>query len=596
MGGGKETPRQKMVGLMYLVLMALLAMNVSKEVIEAFVTLDTKIHNGVVISDAKNDNIVGTFGNKLATLEAEKASEEEKNNLRKWQQKSLNIRKLTNDISNFMVKEAADMISFVEKYPTGDGSWMVEDEGRTTFPDEPNRKWYKLRPISEIQAKDNYDAATNLFIGETMFKPVKRGIDISEKIFAYRDSLCIMMANYEGNKGVQYSFTPPAIRPDLPGEFDEVDAALEEAFKTVNPEDIDRIRSVFKILTLPVHQMNHGQKYPWIAAQFDHAPVVAAAAIFTSLKADIMNAETIALEFMASKVQVQMFNFNKIEPLSFSRSSYINMGDSVGIKVMIAAYDSSKVMELRYWEGDETRNVSGMKEVTASPGSPIKFKGTKVGPQTIYGQVGVEVKGSLEWKDWEYTYTVGEPTGVVALPEMNVLYRGYDNKVTGSASGFPEFKLVAGANVTLTKSGKDFIAKPGEGREATISVQGIAEDGTTAKLGDYKFRVMGMPKPSIYLGSIEDGADAPAASIKAQTKLFAKYGPEIPLLADFNITSWEINVTGAPRPASGSGSTLSGDALNLIKQARAGNTITIMCTVVGPDKKPRKSGASFKVK
>ena len=30
MGGGKETPRQKMVGLMYLVLMALLAMNVSK--------------------------------------------------------------------------------------------------------------------------------------------------------------------------------------------------------------------------------------------------------------------------------------------------------------------------------------------------------------------------------------------------------------------------------------------------------------------------------------------------------------------------------------------------------------------------------------
>ena len=33
MGGGKETPRQKMVGLMYLVLMALLAMNVSKEII-----------------------------------------------------------------------------------------------------------------------------------------------------------------------------------------------------------------------------------------------------------------------------------------------------------------------------------------------------------------------------------------------------------------------------------------------------------------------------------------------------------------------------------------------------------------------------------
>ena len=33
MSGGKETPRQKLIGLTYLVLMALLAMNVSKEVI-----------------------------------------------------------------------------------------------------------------------------------------------------------------------------------------------------------------------------------------------------------------------------------------------------------------------------------------------------------------------------------------------------------------------------------------------------------------------------------------------------------------------------------------------------------------------------------
>ncbi|MBT6438950.1 MAG: gliding motility protein GldM, partial [Flavobacteriales bacterium] len=41
MGGGKETPRQKMVGLMYLVLMALLAMNVSKSILKAFVLIDT---------------------------------------------------------------------------------------------------------------------------------------------------------------------------------------------------------------------------------------------------------------------------------------------------------------------------------------------------------------------------------------------------------------------------------------------------------------------------------------------------------------------------------------------------------------------------
>jgi hypothetical protein len=54
MAGGKETPRQKMIGLMYLVLMALLAMNVSKEIINAFVTLDKKLQasNGAFITKA----------------------------------------------------------------------------------------------------------------------------------------------------------------------------------------------------------------------------------------------------------------------------------------------------------------------------------------------------------------------------------------------------------------------------------------------------------------------------------------------------------------------------------------------------------------
>jgi hypothetical protein len=36
MAGGKETPRQKMIGMMYLVLTALLALQVSNAVLEKF--------------------------------------------------------------------------------------------------------------------------------------------------------------------------------------------------------------------------------------------------------------------------------------------------------------------------------------------------------------------------------------------------------------------------------------------------------------------------------------------------------------------------------------------------------------------------------
>jgi hypothetical protein len=37
MSGSKETPRQKMIGMMYLVLTALLALNVSKDILDAFI-------------------------------------------------------------------------------------------------------------------------------------------------------------------------------------------------------------------------------------------------------------------------------------------------------------------------------------------------------------------------------------------------------------------------------------------------------------------------------------------------------------------------------------------------------------------------------
>ena len=40
MAGGKETPRQKMIGMMYLVLTALLALNVSKDILYAFVVVN----------------------------------------------------------------------------------------------------------------------------------------------------------------------------------------------------------------------------------------------------------------------------------------------------------------------------------------------------------------------------------------------------------------------------------------------------------------------------------------------------------------------------------------------------------------------------
>ena len=47
MAGGKETPRQKMIGMMYLVLTALLAMNISKDVLNAFIQINKGLGNTI---------------------------------------------------------------------------------------------------------------------------------------------------------------------------------------------------------------------------------------------------------------------------------------------------------------------------------------------------------------------------------------------------------------------------------------------------------------------------------------------------------------------------------------------------------------------
>ena len=61
MSSGKETPRQKMIGMMYLVLTALLALNVSKEILQGFVMVDESIGKSKVILTENNARVQKAF-------------------------------------------------------------------------------------------------------------------------------------------------------------------------------------------------------------------------------------------------------------------------------------------------------------------------------------------------------------------------------------------------------------------------------------------------------------------------------------------------------------------------------------------------------
>ncbi len=74
MAGGKQTPRQKMINLMYLIFIAMLALNMSKEVLAAFGIMNEKLEISNTKTTESNDAFLVSLGTK-ASEDAEKYGE-----------------------------------------------------------------------------------------------------------------------------------------------------------------------------------------------------------------------------------------------------------------------------------------------------------------------------------------------------------------------------------------------------------------------------------------------------------------------------------------------------------------------------------------
>jgi len=78
MGGAKETPRQKMISMMYIVLTALLALNVSKQILDAFVAIEANIQKGALTQLQRGDDLKGELKSELATSKSADEAEKRK--------------------------------------------------------------------------------------------------------------------------------------------------------------------------------------------------------------------------------------------------------------------------------------------------------------------------------------------------------------------------------------------------------------------------------------------------------------------------------------------------------------------------------------
>lgn len=161
MAHGKETPRQKMIGMMYLVLTALLALNVSKDILEAFVLVDESL-------TVTTENF--TEKNKLIYDEFDKAYTSNPNKVKKWKDYADQVRKGADDL----YKNLNDLkIKIVQ---TADKKTEAVDKQRVHS--------------GKIATKDNTDIPAHIMVGDNNNGEGKK---LKEKIKKFRELLISMV-------------------------------------------------------------------------------------------------------------------------------------------------------------------------------------------------------------------------------------------------------------------------------------------------------------------------------------------------------------------------------------------------------------------
>ncbi len=142
-----KDPRQLMINLMYLVLTAMLALNITKEVLNAFQTINSSIEGSNSSIDGKNKQLYEAF-------EAAEAKPSTKDRAKPWNDKAKEVKAETDKLTAYL------------------GAWKDSVIARSGGYIDNNG-------VKELKSMEDIDAATRLFVEE------KRGDDIKKRLQDY---------------------------------------------------------------------------------------------------------------------------------------------------------------------------------------------------------------------------------------------------------------------------------------------------------------------------------------------------------------------------------------------------------------------------
>ena len=404
------SPRQRMINLMYIVLMAMLALNVSSDVLKGFSLVGESLTRTTANAMKENQTLYDKFAEQLKLNPTK---------VRPWYDKAMSVKVMSDSLYDF-----AEQLR-----------WALarEVDGKDGNPDN-------------LENKEDLNASNVVMLSRYSGK----GQLLHDKIVAYREAMMMHIAD-----------------------------PREKAIIASN-------------LSTDVPRSENNLGKDWKQYMFEEMPTIASITMLTKLQNDVRNTESEVLRVLAGNIDLKDIRVNELNAYVLPEATTLFPGQTFNSHIFMAAVDTTQRPEI-YVNGKRLETEGTYSFTVGAPGE-YSFSGYLEMPNAA---------GEVIRREFIQRYNViAPPVGAtVAADLMNVLYAGFENPVSVSASGVPANKItltMTGGSLTAQGNGK-YIARPEKvGTDVTFNVTGVV-NGRTQSMGTYSFKVRKLPDPTAYI-------------------------------------------------------------------------------------------------
>lgn len=278
-----ETPRQKMINMMYLVLLAMMALNVASEVLDAFRMVDYSLMQTYKSVDSKNSQIVASF---------QQAYSQNAVKVKEWYDKAMTAKTLSDSLNKQITRLKEELVL------KGGGTNLAAEGGQY---DKNLGQSYVINNQGDtvvIKKDDDLNTPSELMIR------LKRAEELKSRI--------------------------ENLKKEFLGMTDE-DAPVRQTIL----QELDTSDPQVKI-------KEGGEKRTWEIEHFEDKPLIAVITLLSKIQIDVQNAESNILSYLYGQIDASSFKFNKLGSVVIAKSSYVLEGGVYHAQVFLAAEDTTQ--------------------------------------------------------------------------------------------------------------------------------------------------------------------------------------------------------------------------------------------------------------